>query len=67
MGQDLPHSDVNVKSVTIPSSQCAFVSDPNLNLAFESLTFSLFCRDEEQLVRIFFIITLQMRDGYICL
>lgn len=37
VGQDLPHSDVNVKSVTITSSKSAFVSDPNFNLAFLSL------------------------------
>lgn len=66
MGKDLPHNDVHVV-VTITSSKCAFVFDLNFNLAFESLTSSVFCRDEEQLVRILFIISLQMGDGYICL
>lgn len=47
--------------------QVFFMSDPNLNLAFESLTSSVFSRHIEQLVGILFVITLQMGDCYVCL
>lgn len=56
------HSDVSVMSVTIGVKQASFMSDPNFNVEFVSLTSSVSCGDEEQLVGILFIITLQMGD-----
>lgn len=56
------YSDGSVRSATISIKQAFFVSDPNFNVAFVSLTSSVSCEDEEQLVGILFIITLQMGD-----
>lgn len=56
------YSDVRVKSVTISIKQAFFMSDPNFDVAFVSLTSFVSCGDEEQLVGILFIITLQMGD-----